>query len=349
MATATPTSASAAIHTQPLTVSNTQAITTLLDLLREPQTILITSHARPDGDAIGSSLGLMHVLESLGKDVCVVFSDPIPAIYQYLPGVDYITHTLPDVAPDCAILLECGTLDRSGFSSIPARLHINIDHHKSSTAFADFNWIDPRACAVGAMIYDIALASGVHITRAMATCLYTAVLTDTGSFTYTSTDASTFALAERLIASGADANRIAQAVYFSNPASKIRLLGIALNNMVIDGDVAWSHVTLEDMQRVNAVAEDCEGVVNYLIGIAGIETAAFLREFHAEQGGIEFRTSLRSKHRVDVALVAEDFGGGGHRNASGCTLTGTLAEASERIVAALHAASDGAPPVPTAR
>jgi len=320
-------------------VSNANSIAALLDLLHEPRSILITSHSRPDGDAIGSALGLMHMLESLGKDVTVVFADPIPLIYQYLPGIDHVIHALPEDLPDCAIFLECGCVERSGFSSIPARYSINIDHHKSSLPFADFNWIDPTACAVGAMVYDLAIAAGVHVTRDMATCLYTAVLTDTGSFTYTSTDSSTFALAESLTRMGADANRIAQSIYFSNPASKIRLLGIALSNMAIDGEIAWSFVTQEEMSRVEAVPEDCEGVVNYLIGIAGIETAAFLRECAFPDGHIEWRTSLRSKTEVDVASVAEIFGGGGHRNASGCNVPDSLQLASKRILDELHAAT----------
>ena len=315
-------------------MSNSTIISGLLKLLREHGSFLITSHARPDGDAIGSSVALMHLLEAMGKEVVVALADPIPAIYHYLPGVDHVVHTLPAKAPQCAILLECGSVERSGFPKIPAGMTINIDHHQSCQPFADFNWIEPRTCAVGAMIYELSVASGLHITRAMATCLYTAVMTDTGSFTYTSTDASTFALAERLVERGADANQVAQAVYFSNPPSKIRLLGLALNNMMLDGEVAYSHITLEDLQRANAAAEDCEGVVNYLIGIAGIEAAAFLRE--VETG--EFRTSLRSKSLVDVAVVAECFRGGGHRNASGCTLAGPLAVATTQIVSALQAA-----------
>jgi phosphoesterase RecJ-like protein len=319
-------------------MSNADFIAALIKLLHERQSFLITSHARPDGDAIGSAVGLMHMLESMGKEVTVAFADPIPVIYKYLPGVDHIVHTLPSAPAECAILLECGSVERSGFPAIPARFTINIDHHKSCPPFADFNWIEPRACAVGAMIYDVAIAAGIHLTRAMATCLYTAVLTDTGSFTYTSTEASTFALAEHLVERGADANQVAQAVYFSNPPSKIRLLGLALNRMVLENEVAYSHVTLADMQQASAVAEDCEGVVNYLIGIAGVETAAFFREAESATSATEFRTSLRSKSAVDVAIVAELFGGGGHRNASGCNLPGPLDQAMARVIAELHAA-----------
>jgi phosphoesterase RecJ-like protein len=323
-------------------MSQPESITALLSLLRERQSFFITSHARPDGDAIGSAVGLMHLLDAMGKDVQVAFADPIPLIYSYLPGVTRITHTLPAAPPDAAILLECDSIERSGFDRIPAHLTINIDHHKSGRHFAGFNWIDPNASAVGAMVYDLAIASGVSISAAMATCLYTAVLTDTGSFTYATTTAATFALAEHLVSSGAQANEVAQAVYFSNPPSKIRVLGLALNNMVLEEEVAHAWLTQEEMARAGAEPEDCEGIVTYLIGIAGMETAAFLRELPAANGQPEYRTSLRSKGSVDVSVVAERFGGGGHRNASGCTLPGPLASARARVVAELHAAGRSA-------
>jgi len=319
-------------------MSQSDSITALLALIRERQSFLITSHSRPDGDAIGSAVGLMHLLHAMGKDVQVVFADPIPLIYSYLPGIERVTHSLPATPPDAAILLECDSIARTGFERIDAALTINIDHHKSGRRFAGFNWIEPEASAVGAMIYDLAIASGVKICAALATCLYTAVLTDTGSFTYSATTAKTFALAEHLVSSGANAHQIAQAIYFSNPPSKIRVLGLALNNMVLDGEVAHAWITQAEMDRAGAVPEDCEGIVNYLIGIAGIETAAFLRELTAANGELEYRTSLRSKGSVDVSVVAERFGGGGHRNASGCTLPGPLDAAQARVVAELHAA-----------
>ena len=322
-------------------MSQHDSIAALLSLLHERQNFLVTSHARPDGDAIGSAVGLMHLLDAMGKEVQVAFADPIPLIYGYLPGVKRITHNLPAAPPDATVLLECDSIERSGFARIDAGLTINIDHHKSGRRFAGFNWIDPEASAVGAMIYDLAVASGAGISAAMATCLYTAVLTDTGSFTYSTTTAKTFALAEHLVASGASAHEVAQAVYFSNPPSKIRVLGLALNNMVLEGEVAHAWITQEEMVRAGAVPEDCEGVVNYLIGIAGIETAAFLRELPVAGGELEYRTSLRSKGAVDVSVVAERFGGGGHRNASGCTLPGPLDAARTQVVAELHAAGRG--------
>ena len=195
------------------------------------------------------------------------------------------------------------------------------------------NWIDEDACAVAAMVYRIAIAARVQITPSMATCLYTAILSDTGSFTYSSTNAETFAIAHDLAARGANPSQIARDLYFSNPESKIRLLGTALSNLRTDGPLAWSWVTTHDMDRAGAGAEDCEGVVNYLISIAGVESAVFLRELPSVD---QYRLSIRSKGKVNVAQIAENFGGGGHRSASGCTLDGPLTVATERILSQLR-------------
>jgi phosphoesterase RecJ-like protein len=332
-------------------MTNEASIAALLDLIHGCETFVITSHARPDGDAIGSSLGLYHLLKTMGKQATVVFTDPIPAIYHSLPGAECITCALPTPTVDAAIFLECGSLDRSSlnlaaFVAATPPLTIHIDHHRSGKRFADFNWIDPDAAAVGALVYDLAIASGISIHAAMADCLYTAVLTDTGSFTFASTTASTFALAQHLLESGADANKIAQAVYFSNPPGKVRLLGLILNKMKLVENIAWSYLTLQELVDADAVVEDCEGVVNQLIGIAGIDAAVFLRELEPDA---QFRLSLRSKGALDVSRVAEQFGGGGHRNASGCTIDGTLSTAVTSVLEALRKApvtAHAAPAVP---
>jgi phosphoesterase RecJ-like protein len=313
-------------------------IAALLAVFRSHSRFLLTSHARPDGDAIGSALALAEVLDQLGCKVDVIFADPIPYIYRTLPNLDRI-HEAPsandvDLNPDTpAILLECDGIARTGLLGLEGRTLINIDHHASGRAFASVNWIDEHACAVAAMVYRIALAAEVEITPSMATCLYTAILSDTGSFTYASTTADTFAIVHDLATRGANPSQIARDLYFSNPASKIRLLGAALSNFQYDDSVAWTWVTSEDMERAGATAEDCEGVVNYLIGIVGVESAVFLREVPDTS---QFRLSIRSKGKLDVAQVAEYFGGGGHRNASGCTIDGPLAEAVDRILLQLR-------------
>lgn len=312
-------------------------IEALLEAFRASPRFILTSHARPDGDALGSVLALAEILDQLGRQTDVVFADPVPLIYRTLPNVERIHHTpsAADIADHSipAILLECDGIARTGLLGLEDRPLINIDHHASGRHFASVNWIDEHACAVGAMIYRIALAAKVEITPSMATCLYTSILSDTGAFTYSCTSADTFALAHDLATRGASPSQIARDIYFSNPASKIRLLGAALTNLQCEGSVAWSWVTSSDMERTGADAEDCEGVVNYLISIAGIESAVFLRELPSAS---QFRLSIRSKGKLDVSHVAESFGGGGHRNASGCTIDGSLSEATERILSLLR-------------
>lgn len=313
-------------------------IAALLAVFRSYDSFLLTSHARPDGDAIGSVLALAEVLDQLGCKTQVIFADPIPQIYRTLPNLHRVHHAASanEIDPDVntpAILLECDGIARTGLLGLENRTLINIDHHASGRSFASVNWIDEYACAVAAMVYRIAIAAKVEITPSLATCLYTAILSDTGSFTYSSTNAETFALVHDLAVKGANPSQIARDLYFSNPASKVRLLGTALSNLQCEGPIAWTWVTSDDLDRAGADAEDCEGVVNYLIGITGIDSAVFLREVPDTS---QFRLSIRSTGKLDVSKVAEHFGGGGHRNASGCTLDGPLSTAIERILAQIR-------------
>lgn len=314
---------------------NATQIEPLLRIFRSTPRFLLSSHARPDGDAVGSVLALGQILEQLGCQVDLVLADPVPLIYRSLPGVERIRQTLDGAASLPGILLECDSIARTGLVGWTGETLINIDHHASGRPFGTWNWIDPTACAVGAMIYQIALAAGAEITPEIATCLYTAILSDTGAFTYDGTNASTFALAHDLAISGAHPGQIARDVYFSSPESKVRLLGTALSRMRREGPIAWSWVTLDDLHSASAEVEDCEGVVNHLIGVTGVEAAVFLREAPEAD---RYRLSIRSKGVLDVAKVAELFGGGGHRTASGCTLVGPLEDAAERIVTQLRKA-----------
>ena len=311
------------------------SIAALLERFRSTKRFLITSHARPDGDAVGSVLAMAEILNQLGCETQVVLADPAPHIYRTLPGVEKIKiSTIAGEADTPAIIMECDSVSRTGITDLAGRFLINIDHHASGRHYAALNWIDEHACAVAELVYRIAVAAKVEITPSMATCLYAAVLSDTGSFTYPSTNATTFELAHKLAAQGASPSQVARDLYFTNPESKVRLLAKALTNMKCDGPVAWSWVTDAEMELAGASAEDCEGVVNYLIGIDGIESAVFLREVSTSG---EFRLSIRSKGKVDVAQIAESLGGGGHRSASGCTLQGPLAAATEQILSQLRA------------
>ena len=305
----------------------------VLESIIERRHFLVTSHTRPDGDAIGSTLALGMILRKMGKHAEVVFGDSVPVIYRPLPQAETIIHTSRVNGDyDAAIILECDSVLRTRLQGLERHFLISIDHHETSKPFADVNWIDPSACAVAEMVFRLALAAGVKITPEIATCLYTAVLTDTGSFCYSPTSACTFELAKILVEHGADPARIAQNVYFSSPTSKMRLLGAALSNLHRDGVVTWMSVTRQDMDRCGALEEDCEGLVNYALGIAGVEVAAFFRE--TSDGRV--RISMRSKGAVNVAAIAEKFGGGGHECASGFSLPGGLAAAEEKVIGELR-------------
>ena len=304
----------------------------ILAELRSRQRFLVVSHARPDGDAVGSVLAMGDILRRMGKTVDLVLADPVPFVYRTLPDVHLIREATNVNARlyDAVVILECDGPERTGISGLGDAYLINIDHHRTGCNYGALNWIDPDASAVAAMVYEVAVALGVEVSAGVATCLYTALLTDTGSFTYPGTSAGTFTLAHDLIGLGAKADTVARDVLYSVPAARIHLLALALSRLHLSGPLAWTHIKQSDLQQLSATDEDSEGTVNYLISIAGVEAAAFLRELPGEPQ--RFRTSLRSKSNVDVSRVAAVCGGGGHRNAAGCTLTGPFDTAVAHIL-----------------
>jgi bifunctional oligoribonuclease and PAP phosphatase NrnA len=305
----------------------------ILEKIEQGTSFLVTSHARPDGDAVGSALALAAVLRKMGKTAEVILSDGVPVIYHPLPGADAVIHAAEVGGPyDAAIVLECDSVQRTRLHGLDRNFMINIDHHSSAKPFADINWIDPHACAVAEMIFRLASAARIRVTPEIATCLYTAVLTDTGAFSYSATNAHTFELARCLVEHGADPFHIAQNVYFTAPISKMRLLGVALNGLHHEGKMTWMSVTRHDMLACGAMDEDTEGLVNYALGIAGIEVAVFFREVAQDR----VRVSIRSKGAVNVREIAEKFGGGGHECASGFSTAGPLPAAEERVLAELR-------------
>lgn len=313
--------------------SGAEAMTAILEALRRGERFLICSHSRPDGDAVGSMLAMGAMLERMGKRADLVTADGVPLIYRRLPGAGDIRHAQSvQGLYDAVILLECDGLERAGLRGLDKFFQINIDHHLTGRAYAHLNWIDCGAASVGELVYRLIVAAGIPLDAGLATCLYTTMLTDTGGFTYGSVTASTFAIARDLVAAGADPVGIARDVCYSATTSKALLLGAALSNLKREGRVAWLWVTQKDMVRTCAAEEDCEGIVNVAVGIAGVEVAVFLRELPENR----VRLSLRSKGRVNVAAIAERLGGGGHGNAAGGTVEGPLPEALGRILADLR-------------
>jgi phosphoesterase RecJ-like protein len=310
----------------------------ILDVLRRGERFLVCSHSRPDGDAVGSMLAMGMLLRQMGKRADLVSADRVPNIYRTLPGAEEFRFAMSVRGPyDAVLLLECDALERTRLRGLEAFYVVNIDHHSTGTNFGHLNWIDRSAASVGELVYRLVRAAGADVTAEMATCLYVTVLTDTGGFCYGGTRASTFALARELVEAGADPIKIAQEVYFSTATAKLLLLGAALNNLKREGRLAWLWVTHHDMVRTCAAEEDCEGIVNYALSIAGVEAAAFLREL--PEGRI--RVSLRSKGEVDVSGIAARLGGGGHENAAGMTLDGPLASAMNEVLGALRPSVTG--------
>jgi bifunctional oligoribonuclease and PAP phosphatase NrnA len=305
----------------------------VLKQIEQRRRFLLTSHARPDGDAVGSALACCQILRQMGKQADVVLRDGVPRIYQPLPFADRVVRAeRVNGDYEAAILLECDSIQRTRLEGLDQQFLINIDHHVSGRPFADVNWIDPKAVATAEMVYKLAREAGIKISPEIATCIYTAVLTDTGSFMFEGTNEHTFALARELVLAGADPARCARNVYFGHSTAKMRLLGAALSNLHREGALAWIWVTLEQMEQASAKEEDCEGLVNYVLSIQDVEVAAFFRELPDKR----FRVSLRSKGALNVSAVAEQLGGGGHQCASGCSVDGPLAMAVNRVIVLLR-------------
>jgi phosphoesterase RecJ-like protein len=301
----------------------------VLEHIERRSRFVLTSHARPDGDAIGSALACCEVLRSLGKQADVVLHDPVPRIYQQLPFADRVMQAdRVNGNYEAAIILECDSIQRTRLEGLENRFLISIDHHVSGRPFAHVNWIDPHATATAELVYRLAREARVNISPDIATCLYTALMTDTGSFMFRGTNEHTFALARELVLAGADPAQCARNIYFAHSTAKMRLLGSALSNLHREGPLAWIWVTHEQMERSHAKDEDCEGIVNYALSIGDVEVAVFFREMPDGR----FRVSLRSKGALNVAAIAEGLGGGGHECASGCSMDGPLSVAVARLL-----------------
>ena len=313
----------------------------VVELIESKRRFAITSHVRPDGDSLGSSLGLYWLLRALEKDAEVIMRDPVPHAYQQLPGAKNVRVTPSvDRAYDAVFVIECSDITRPGLIDLEKQFVVNIDHHSTTALFGTINWIDSTASAVGEMIYNLCKATGVRVTKEMAECVYTALITDTGSFHYSNTTERTFKVASELVRTGVKPAKTAECVFASYSWSRIQLMGAVLSTAKRDasGRVACMRQTLEMQASAAASDEDADGFVNYPLTVGEVEAVALLKECTP---GV-YRTSLRSKGDVNVARVAELFGGGGHRNAAGCTLKGTWEEAELRIVGLLRDAVERA-------
>jgi phosphoesterase RecJ-like protein len=315
-------------------------------LLRNENTFLVLSHYRPDGDAIGSQLALAHLLNDLGKRVEAWNDDEVPAKFRFLPGSQLIQK--PPAEPrdfDVVIAIDVSTWPRVGAAAqkIKSKKHfVNIDHHVSNDKFAGINWIVPDAPASGQIAYDLIKRGGFTLTRDIAACLFAAISTDTGSFTYANTTAESLRVAAELVQTGIDVGEVCRHIYESYPYARLQLLQMALADLklVHNKRVAYYWVTKEMYEESGAKREDTEGLIDYARAIEGVYVAILFEELPEPN---KVRISLRSKHpSVDVNSIARRFGGGGHHEAAGARLSGETHEIETKVVAAVNAALDAA-------
>ena len=269
----------------------------IVEAVRANRRFVISSHARPDGDSIGSQLACAYALRALGKEVRVVNFD-------------------------AAVIMECGDLARTGVAGLDRQFVINIDHHPGNTNFGQINWFDQSAAACGEMVYDVVMALGVPLSREIATHVYLAILTDTGSFHYSNITPRTFDISKAALEAGVDPVRVARNVYDSNNMGRLKLFGAVLSKMQIDptGRIAIVYLDHEMAREAGGTYEDTEGLINLPLTVKEIQSVVFFKQVEGEQ----YRVSMRSKGDIDIGAVAKEFDGGGHKNAAGCTVTGAI-------------------------
>jgi phosphoesterase RecJ-like protein len=314
----------------------------ILSRLRQAGRVLVTSHANPDGDAIGSQLGLARLLRRMGKGATVWDRDPVPAIYSALPAADRIhsgeepPRGFPDDF-DTLVVLECPSLDRTG---LEAQLEgampiLNIDHHLGNQHYGAVNWVDVSAPAVGEMVLRLAADLKLEIDPDTASCLYLALVSDTGGFRFSNATPRAFEAASVLVGRGASPERTSEWLYESRPEASLRLLGEMLATLELSagGRIATALLTPEMYMRTGAAQSDSEGLVDYPRSIHGVAAVALLRGL----GGERVKVSLRSRgDGVDVERIARRRGGGGHRAAAGFEAAGDLVALRQEVAAELE-------------
>lgn len=301
-------------------------LTRITEIVSECRNFLITSHVRPDGDAIGSELALYLALRSLGKKASVYNQDGVPETYKFLPGSAAVSGDFgrPE-SYDALFVLDCSDLDRVGKASdrlMAIKYVISIDHHVSNGKFSDFCILDPGASSTGELVFKLIREMRVDISPDIATNLYTAILTDTGSFHYSNTGADSLKIASELVRCGASPSLIAEQIFESNPPAKIRLFTKAVQTLKLecDGKIGSIFVFRDMLREASANLEHTESFVDFVRAIKGVEVALF----YTEMDDLTYKISMRSKGKINVEKIASRYGGGGHVNAAACRIAGNL-------------------------
>lgn len=321
-------------------MSSSPADRLIADAIRERQRFVISSHARPDGDSIGSQLAMAYALRAMGKHATVVNKDAASPPIMAFPGVpDIVIADQVSGDYDAAIIMECGDLSRPGVAGLDQYFLINIDHHPGNTGYGDLQWFDQSAAACGEMVFDLIRTLGVPLSIEIATHIYLAILTDTGSFHYSSISPRTFDICRETLEAGVDPVQIARNVYDTNNMGRLKIFGAVLSAMQIDatGRIAIVYLDHEMARRAGGTYEDTEGLINLPLTVKEILAVVFFKKSE----GNEYRVSMRSKGNIDIGSVAKEFGGGGHKNAAGCSVNGAIDVLQHTFVEKIQKAIDG--------
>src|SRR5437764_1197638 len=307
------------------TAANSTVLSQICDAIQTRRRFLITSHARPDGDSIGSQLAMAYALEAIGKDVRIVNADPAPEHYMDFPGVARIeiARAVQEADAEALIVMESGDLPRTGVTGLEGRFTINIDHHQGNARYGALNWVDESAAACGEMVFDLIESLGVPLTIEIATHVYLAILTDTGSFHYSNITPHTFDISRRTVEAGVNPAAMARRVFDQNSFGKLKLIGALLDEMDLldNGQLAAMYLNDDILNATGTTYNDTEGLINLPLTAREIQAVVFFKL--AADGDIH--VSMRSKYDVDIRAIAARHGGGGHKNAAGFKALGPLA------------------------
>jgi len=317
-------------------------IAQIVNAIRSRQRFVLSSHSRPDGDSIGSQMAMAYALRWLGKDVELVNFDAAPPQLMGFPGVAAI-RVAPTAAGDfdAAIIMECSDLARTGVTGLDRTYVINIDHHPGNTAYGQINWFDASAAACAEMVFELIGALGVPLSTEIATHIYVAILTDTGSFHYSSISPRTFDICRQLLEAGVDPVRVSRQVFDSNSMGRLKIMAAVLGSMSFDSSNRIGVLYLDHAMARTAggTYDDTEGLINQPLTVKEVQAVIFFKQSE----GDNYRVSLRSKADVDVGAVAKEFGGGGHKNAAGCSVGGPIEALKSSFIEKVQRAIDGRP------
>ncbi len=312
----------------------------ILEILREHKTFCIVGHIRPDGDCIGSQLGLALALQNEGKKVVCWNEDAAPEKLKFLDPDGLFQKPKPGQVFDCVIATDCASFERLGKVGEcigERKVFINIDHHESNTRYADVNWVSAREASTGELIFRLLKVARWPITKPIADLLFTAISTDTGSFQYATTRPGTFHAGAELVTRGANLAKICDEVYQSYPVSRAHLLKLVYGRFRLTADdrIAWFWLKKADLTRTGASSNDTEGLIDHIRAIAPVVVACVFEEIEPELT----RISLRSKSdKVNVNEIAAQFGGGGHSAAAGARIPGKPLSVQRKVIAAVKRA-----------